>query len=92
MAVPTTNYEPTNVWYEFAYKSWRYTLPRVDAFHDDRILVAYDSYRQTWRIFINDHEAGHANDVDEAKALAALLYKLNPEWRFQHTIYYRSNP
>lgn len=91
MGVPTTSYERTNKWYEFAIQSWRFIVPRPDSYYDDRILVGYDSYRQTWRIFINDHDAGHAHDVDEAKALAALLYKLNPEWRFQHTIY-RSTP
>lgn len=81
MGVPTTSYEPTNVWYEFAIKSWRYIVPRPDAYFDDRILVGYDAFSQTWRIFINDHDVGHAHDVDEAKALAAMLYKLHPEWQ-----------
>lgn len=90
MAKPTTH-ERTNEWENFAYKSWRYVIHRVDSYYDDRILVGYDAFSQTWRIFINDHDVGHAHDVDEAKALAAMLYKLHPEWRFQHTIY-RSTP
>jgi hypothetical protein len=86
-----TNHEPTNEWHHIAYKTWRFIVHRLDAYHDDRVLVAYDSHVGAWRIFINDHDAGQAYDLDEAKALSAMLYKLHPEWQSTRTIY-RSTP
>ena len=86
MAKPTTH-ERTNEWQEYAYKTWRYIILRPDSYYDDRIVVGYDPYSQSWRIFINAHELGQAYDLDEAKTLAAMLYKLHPEWRQTQTIY-----
>jgi hypothetical protein len=85
MGVPTGKYERTNEWEEFAYKSWRYVIHRPDSYYDDRILLGYDSFSKSWRIFINDHEVGCGYELDEAKALAAMLYKLQPERRFNAT-------
>ena len=85
MAKPTTH-ERTNEWQEYAYKTWRYIIIRPDSYYDDRIVVGYDPYSQSWRIFINAHDVGCAYELDEAKALAAMLYKLQPEWRFTATI------
>jgi hypothetical protein len=87
MAIVYGNHIPQHQWHEFAYKSWRYTIPRQDAYHDDRLLLGYDSHFGAWRIFINDHEAAQVESLDDAKQLAVMLYKLHPEWRAVRTIF-----
>jgi len=66
-------------WYQYAYKTWAYEIPRPDMYAHDVIRVGYSSVLDAWAIFINHIDMGQAPTLDEAKTLAIMLYKLHPD-------------
>jgi len=59
-----------------------YDIPSQQYFSNDTLRVSYSSLYDAWLIWINHHDMGKADTLEEAQALAIMLFKLHPDLRY----------
>lgn len=78
----SVRHTPHHRWYQNSYKAWMYDIPTQHYFSNDTLRVAYSSIYGAWMIWINHYEMGKADTLEEAQALAVMLFKLHPDLRY----------